>query len=105
MPTGIRTKMNKSQMNLKNKKKNLQQNPIVSLFGLSEMLHSQINSISIVDEVMIELQQKRKDDSNLISKEIENMEVIQHNIESLNKEKEDFSNLQKVLTKENQDLK
>lgn len=97
--------MNKSQMNLKNKKKNQQQNPIVSLFGLSEMLHSQINSISIVDEVMIELQQKRKDDSNLISKEIENMEVIQHNIESLNKEKEDFSNLQKVLTKENQDLK
>ena len=57
------------------------------------MLQSQINSISIVDEVMIELQQKRKDDSNLINKEIENMEVIQHNIESLNKEKEDFSNL------------
>ena len=51
------------------------------------MLQSQINSISIVDEVMIELQQKRKDDSNLINKEIENMEVIQHNIESLNKEK------------------
>ena len=69
------------------------------------MLQSQINSISIVDEVMIELQQKRKDDSNLINKEIENMEVIQHNIESLNKEKEDFSNLQKVLTQENQDLK
>ena len=69
------------------------------------MLQSQINSISIVDEVMIELKQKRKDDSNLINKEIENMEVIQHNIESLNKEKEDFSNLQKVLTQENQDLK
>lgn len=104
MPTGIR-KMDKSPMNRKKQPKKQPQTPIVSLFGLSEMLQSQINSISIVDDVMKELQQKKKNDSNNIDKEIEHMNIIQHNIENLNKEKEDFSILQKTLTKENQDLK
>jgi hypothetical protein len=55
MPTGIR-KMDKSPMNRKKQPKKQPQTPVVSLFGLSEMLQSQINSISIVDDVMKELQ-------------------------------------------------
>jgi len=42
---------------------------------------------------MKELQQKKKDSSGNIDKELENMKVIQLNIENLNKEKDDFSTL------------
>jgi hypothetical protein len=37
------------------------------------MVKSQISTISIVDDVMKELQEKRKNNSNIIDKEIENM--------------------------------
>ena len=69
------------------------------------MVKSQISSISIVDDVMKELQEKRKAKVDNLNKEIEGMKQIEHNIENLNKEKEDFSVLQKTLTQENQDLK
>ena len=37
------------------------------------MVKSQISTISIVDDVMKELKEKRKNNSNIIDKEIENM--------------------------------
>jgi hypothetical protein len=37
------------------------------------MVKSQISTISIVDDVMKELQEKRKNNSNILDKEIENM--------------------------------
>lgn len=69
------------------------------------MVKSQISSISIVDEVMKELQEKKKNTAEHLIKEIENMKQIETNIENLSKEKDDFSVQQKALTKENQDLK
>jgi phage-related tail protein len=54
---------------------------------------------------MKELQEKRKEKFDNLKNEIVGMKQIEHNIENLNKEKEDFSVLQKTLTQENQDLK
>jgi len=65
------------------------------------MVKSQISSISIVDEVMKELQEKKKNTAEHLIKEIENMKQIETNIENLSKEKDDFSVQQKALTKEN----
>jgi len=62
------------------------------------MVKSQISSISIVDEVMKELQEKKKNTSEHLIKEIENMKQIETNIENLSKEKDDFSVQQKSLT-------
>ena len=47
---------------------------------------------------MKELQEKRKEKFDNLKNEIEGMKQIEHNIENLNKEKEDFSVLQKTLT-------
>ena len=62
------------------------------------MVKSQISSISIVDEVMKELQEKKKNTAEHLIKEIENMKQIETNIENLSKEKDDFSVQQKSLT-------
>jgi hypothetical protein len=55
------------------------------------MVKSQISTISIVDEVMKELQEKKKNTSDILGKEIESMKQIETSIENLSKEKEDFS--------------
>ena len=54
---------------------------------------------------MKELQEKKKNTTETLIKEIESMKQIETNIEILSKEKDDFSVQQKSLTKENQDLK
>ena len=63
----------------------------MSLFGLPEMVQSQINSVLVVDEVIQELAQNKKDKISRLDKEVEYHKTIESTIEVLNKEKQDFN--------------